>query len=65
ASHFARFVRSRLDAERAPELATTLDRALQVTIQQILDQRLRDLGPRLVTNGAALVVDHRHNEILA
>lgn len=65
AGHFARFVSSRHDGDGVPELTTTLDRTIQVTIQQILDQRLRDLGPHLVTNGAALVVDHRHNEILA
>jgi penicillin-binding protein 1C len=46
-------------------LHTTLDAGLQHVVQTILDYRLQDLAPRGVANGAALVVDHQHNEILA
>ena len=46
-------------------LHTTLDAGLQQVVQTILDQRLQDLAARGVANGAALVVDHQVNEILA
>ncbi len=46
-------------------LHTTLDAGLQNVVQTILDYRLQDLAQRGVANGAALVVDHQRNEILA
>jgi len=47
------------------KLVTTLDSALQATVQSILDHRLKDLQQRHVTNGAVLVVDHETGEVLA
>ncbi len=46
-------------------LRTTLDSNIQKFSQEILDQRLTDLKPRKVTNGAVLIVDHTSNEVLA
>jgi penicillin-binding protein 1C len=46
-------------------LRTTLDAGLQQMVQTILDHRLKDLKGRGARNGAVLIVDHQHNEILA
>ncbi|OEU63354.1 MAG: penicillin-binding protein 1C [Desulfobacterales bacterium PC51MH44] len=46
-------------------LNTNLDGYIQQATQDILDQCLKDLKSKLVFNGAALVVDHTNNEILA
>lgn len=48
-----------------PVLRTTLDPALQRFVQQVLDQRLRALAPRLARNAAALVVDNASGAVLA
>lgn len=53
------------DLRRNGHLRTTLDSALQLTVQSILDSRLKDLKDRGAKNGAVLIVDHRRNEILA
>ncbi|MFH1155751.1 MAG: transglycosylase domain-containing protein [Pseudomonadota bacterium] len=46
-------------------IRTTLDSHIQEKVQAILDQALSRLAPSSVHNGAALVTDHRHGEILA
>jgi len=47
-----------------PQIRTTLDPHVQITAQNILDRALTDLAKRRVHDGAVLVIDHRHNEIL-
>jgi penicillin-binding protein 1C len=46
-------------------LHTTLDSGLQLVVQTILDNRMKDLRGRGAENGAALVIDHQLNEVLA
>lgn len=46
-------------------VATTLDLALQLPVQQLLAAQLRQDADLDVRHAAALVVDHRRNEILA
>ncbi|MEE8573840.1 MAG: transglycosylase domain-containing protein [Thermodesulfobacteriota bacterium] len=67
ASHFVNYIyREGLDSKRQrARLATTLDRALQMRVQDILDSRLSALKKRNVENAAALVVDHLTGEVLA
>jgi penicillin-binding protein 1C len=66
ASHF---VRHALDVGRtgpvSAQVRTTLDPHVQIIAQKILDGALTDLAKRHVRDGALLVIDHRHNEILA
>lgn len=68
ASHFVNYVFSAMPRnviQRRHRLHTTLDSNIQNFIQDILDQRLETLKTRQVTNGAALIVDHTNNEVLA
>lgn len=73
AAHFVRFVRAHAEAsgpgnaahDRRPSVVTTLDPSLQARVQRILDRQVADLGGRGVTDGAALVVDHVADEVLA
>lgn len=65
ATHFVRYVTSQSAPEWQPSLRTTLDGALQSTIQTLLDQRLAQLTRRSVRHGAVLVADHTTGEILA
>jgi penicillin-binding protein 1C len=63
------FVEHVLHRYRAPgdsaELATTLDPYLQSSVQCTLEVALARLAKRQVHDGAVLVIDHAHNEILA
>jgi len=74
AAHFVRFVRvgerrstaiAGADNRHAAALTTTLDPALQERVGRILDQQVTGLARRGVTDGAALVVDHTTDEVLA
>lgn len=65
ASHFARHVYAHLHRHDGDTVQTTLDPTLQAFVQALLDERLTQLAPRNVNNAAALVVDHRRNQILA
>jgi len=47
------------------KILTTLESVLQAKVQNILDQQLNNLHSFDVHNGAALVIDHRTDEILA
>jgi len=66
ASHFVSHV---LSASRGgpvrAQIHTTLDPHVQLTAQKILDSALAGLAKRHVHDGALLVIDHQHNEILA
>ncbi len=68
AGHFVHYLYQALKpdsiAGRA-RLRTTLDSKLQGKLQQILDQRIRDLNRREVSHGAVLAVDHERSEVLA
>lgn len=68
AAHFIRYVTTRL-APPLPDnpfsITTTLDSDIQETVQRILDERINELNGRKVNNGAAIVVDHSTNEVLA
>lgn len=67
ASHFVRHARA--EARRRglvdAEITTTLDGPLQRKVQALLDERLHDLAPLGVRDGAALVIAHGTGEILA
>lgn len=59
---FVRYARERGDG--AARLDTTLDARLQARVQSLLDRHVAHLADRGVGHGAALVVDHRSDEIL-
>jgi penicillin-binding protein 1C len=65
ASHFVSHVLGgpRTGPIRA-QIRTTLEPHVQITAQKILDGALAGLARRHVHDGALLVIDHRHNEIL-
>ncbi|TQV66503.1 penicillin-binding protein [Exilibacterium tricleocarpae] len=63
--HFLQFASTRVDAPRGQPVDTTVDIELQQKVQRILDTRLQNLAPRHVQNGAALVVDHHRNQVIA
>ena len=68
AEHFVQYVSKLpppLDAREKGRLHTTLDAGLQQIVQNLLDNRLKDLSNRGAKNGAVLVVDHQRNEALA
>ena len=68
ASHFVHHlyqVKPPSHLQTVGRLRTTLDSFLQHKVQTILDNRLKDLQRRRVTNGAVLVVDHQTHEVLA
>ncbi len=68
ASHFVYYMYNRGISPhhfRGGKLLTTIDSSLQSKVQSIIDNRLKDLQPRRVTNGAVLVVDHERGEVLA
>jgi penicillin-binding protein 1C len=47
------------------QIHTTLDPNVQAISQKLLDEALAGLARRHVHNGALIVIDHQHNEILA
>ncbi|MDB6101526.1 MAG: glycosyl transferase [Gammaproteobacteria bacterium] len=65
ASHFVSHAMSlpRSGPVRA-QIHTTLDPHIQVTAQKILEGALTGLARRHVHDGALIVIDHQHNEIL-
>jgi len=65
AAHFVRYLLSKTPKLNKASLHTSLDANLQQQIQSILDQRLIQLQQLNVHNGAALVVDHHTQEVLA
>ena len=67
APHFVRHARREAQraAPHAARIVTTLDGALQRKVQAMLDERLADLAPLGVADGAVLVADHASGEILA
>jgi len=67
AAHFERFVQDRVGEEyrSTRPLRTTLDGSLQSVVQRLLDRQVETLASRRVGDGAALVIDHQANEVLA
>ena len=68
ANHFVRYVLAlKHDNENInnSKITTTLDAELQNKVQNILDNRLKDLSSRQARNAAAIVVDNRNNDVLA
>ena len=65
ARHFSRHVLALPPTRAAAVIETTLSPELQNVLQAVLDRRIEQLGHRNVRNGAALLVDHASNEILA
>lgn len=63
AGHFLRRI-ANLEKGK-PRVITTLDSNLQADIQEILDNHLLDMRDLEVVDGAALVINHQTNEILA
>jgi len=68
APHFCDFVLARLSEDfkrRGAEVRTTLDLDLQVKVESLLQNHLREYEDRGLTNGAVLVLDNATGEILA
>lgn len=63
ARHFARY--ARMTTTQSNILKTTLDSELQKQVQSIIDNRLKSLNDRHVSNAGVLVADHQTGEILA
>jgi penicillin-binding protein 1C len=65
APHFVRFVRDKTGHEGAIRVRTTLDGALQNRVRKVLENQIGLLSDRHVGDGAALIVDHRTDEVVA
>lgn len=68
AGHFVQYLQGLAIPPRLLQngrLLTTLDSYLQESVRKLLNNRLKELQPRDVHNGAVLVVDHQSGEILA
>lgn len=66
APHFVSYAKSRRDDRlRRHRIATTLDGALQRRVTALLDRQVAQLAHRNVGDGAALVIDHQRDEVLA
>ena len=67
AAHFVQYLKTTQPQLRAVNgrINTTIDASLQRRVQAILDNRVRTLHRRDVSDGAVLVVDHLANEVLA
>lgn len=67
AMHFIQYIRESIPYRLSDNgmLLTTLDAGLQQRVQQLLDERIKGLSHKKVSNGAAIVVDHHNGEILA
>jgi len=66
APHFVAWLRQTLPREEAGRtIRSTLDIHLQRLVRDIVTERLRGLSKLSVRNAAAIVVDHRSNEVLA
>ncbi|MCP4203403.1 MAG: penicillin-binding protein 1C [bacterium] len=65
APHFVQAVRDRAEPEEAIRVGTTLDGALQSRVRKILESQIAVLAERQVSDGAALIVNHRADEVLA
>jgi len=67
AAHFVQHLKTTQPQLRAVNgrIVTTIDASLQRRVQAILDNRIRTLHRRDVSDGAVLVVDHLANEVLA
>lgn len=64
APHFVQFVRRRA-GPGAVDLRSTLDATLQRRVQALLEHQIARLASRDTGDGAALVVDHARDEVLA
>jgi len=68
ATHFIKYIEESQpvqDLHTLGRLRTSLDGKLQRTIGEILNQRVQNLRPKNVNNGAVLVVNHQSHEVLA
>ncbi len=66
APQFLAYVREQLAGLPLPShpIRTTLDGELQQKVQELLEQRLRDISEYGLKNGGVLVVDHNSGEVL-
>ncbi|MDC0357267.1 transglycosylase domain-containing protein [Oligoflexia bacterium] len=70
AAHFVRQVSSKLKqhrggASRLPQVHASIDAALQQRVRILLENRIREISSRQVSDGAVLVIDHKTNQVLA
>jgi len=67
AAHFVQQLKSdpTIQPSANGKVTTTIDAALQRRVQAILDNRIRYLRSRQVSDGAVLVIDHLAGEVLA
>lgn len=65
ATHFVSYLKHKHVSKNKQERRTTLDSALQLKVQRLLDKRILHLRNRRVNNGAVLVVNHQTGEVLS
>lgn len=65
AEHFVQFAHSLVGAHVASRMRTSLDGELQQLVERLLNERVRELRSRGVTDGAVLVLDNLSGEVLA
>ena len=63
AAHFSRFIKSKFEGES--DITTTLDSNIQHFAEVILRDRLYELKPHGVTNGAVVVIENRTSTVRA
>lgn len=66
AHHFLAYVKERINggARSSQPIRTTLDGELQQKVQELLEQRLRDIAEYGLKNGGVLIIDHSTGEVL-
>ncbi len=66
AHHFLAYVKERVDGvvRSSQPIRTTLDGELQQKVQELLEQRLRDISEYGLKNGGVLIIDHSTGEVL-
>ena len=62
AAHFARFVKNKF---KEPQLVTTLDSNIQYFSQLALEEKINELKPYGVTNGAIVVIENKTGAVRA
>ncbi len=63
APHFCDFVHARFPAE--PRVSTTLDLDIQLLVERIVQEQLKQVAEQNITNAAAVVLDNARGDVLA
>lgn len=67
APHFVRYILSeeKEAGSNEPTLHSTIDPSIQDRVQKLLDNRIKAMASRGVSNGSVLVIDNNTNEVLS